>query len=801
MKTYTYNEALKASTDYFDGDDLAGKVWVDKYARTDKDGNLLEKTPEDMFDRLAGELARIDKLKFADNITKDEFKEHLNGFKRIVLQGSPMYGIGNTDKYVSIGNCFVISNPLDSYLGIMHTDTEITQISCRRGGVGWDISNLRPKDLAVQNAAKTTTGAISFLKRFSNTIREVAQNGRRAASLQSISCYHPDVEEFIDVKRDLTQVTGSNISVQFDDAFMAALEKDEEINLRWPVSGRAKIKKPVRAKDIWDKFIESAHAMAEPGCAFISNVHKMSPGVPYGHVETSSNPCGEQYLPPYASCRLLLLNLMGYVDNPYTGEAWFDVETFKKDVALLVRIGDHLVDLEIESVDRIIDKIKQDPEPDYIKQPGLDLWENVKRVAEEDRRMGCGFTALGDMLAALGLKYDSDEAIEFIEELQKTYALSAYRASVDLAKALGPFPLFDPELDKTSGFVKLLKKTDPKLYEDMQQYGRRNMVLMTIAPTGSVSCLTQTTSGLEPVFQLSYFRRKKGNPGDKGFRTDFVDQNGDSWMNFEVKHRGQLRWEEANPDYDPEESPYYGCTAGELDWVKRVDIQAALQKWTDNSISVTINLPEDVSIDTVDMIYREAYKKGCKGVTIYRDNCRSGVLVTNTDKEEDSSYVKRPQDLPCDVHHLTVKGDPYFVLVGLLDEKPYELWAGRNGFLDQALKIGVVHKMKRPKCYRAEFEDGSVIQPITVACNENEEALTRLISMSLRHGTEIQDVVDQLQKTQGPMTSLAKAMARALKKYVVDGSKSSQKCPECGSKLTFQEGCLKCDSCGHSKCG
>lgn len=798
---YSYEEVLNASTEYFGGDDLAAKVLVDKYCLRNEKDEFLEKTPDDMFLRIAKELHRIDKTKFSQSISVKEFLADLDGFKRIVLQGGPMFGIGNQHQYVSLGNCFTLPPPEDSYSGITYTDAQITQISCRRGGVGWDISNLRPSGMAVKNAAKSTTGAISFAKRFSNTIREIAQNGRRAASLQSISCYHPEVLDFIHAKRDLNQLTGSNISIQFKDSFMRAVTDDAEVELRWPINGKAKTKTVVRARSIWDEFVSAAHHMAEPGCQFIDTVHKMSTGVPYGHVETTSNPCGEQYLPPYASCRLLLLNLTGYVQNAYTDTAIFDFELFKKDVARLVRIGDNLVDLEIECIDRILSKIESDPEQQCIKQIALDLWAHVKRVAIEDRRMGCGFNALGDALASLGIKYDSDEAVEFAERMQRTFALEAYRASVDLAKQLGSFPLFEQELDKRSGFVKLIKKEDPELFAEMQKYGRRNMVLMTVAPSGSVSCLTRTTSGLEPVFKIKYTRRKKGNPGDKEFRVDFVDQNGDSWMHFEVEHPGFKRWKEVNPDKRDEESPYHGQTANDIHWQRRIDVQAALQKWTDNSLSITINLPEDTTTEVVSNIYLEAWKRGCKGVTIYRENCRTGVLVDSKKPGIcHTKAIKRPDDLPCDVHHISVKGQSYFVMVGLLNSEPYEIFAGKNGYIAPSVSKGVLHKVKRPKCYKAVLEDDTVIQPVTMSCSDQEEAVTRLVSTSLRHGANIQYIVEQLQKTQGDMNSFSRALARALKKYVPDGTATKEKCAACGGSLAYQEGCLSCRDCQYSKC-
>lgn len=1303
-KIYSEEEVYQASLEYFGGDELAAKVFVDKYALRDSDLNLVEKTPEDMHRRIAKEFARIEKNKFKNPYSEEEIFNFLDRFKRGVMQGSPMYGIGNPYQYVSIGNCFVLPSPLDSYLSILHTDTQITQISCRRGGVGWDVSMLRPNGMKVRNAARTTSGTIEFMKRFSNTIREVGQHGRRGASLQSISCYHPEIMNFIKVKQDLKEVTGSNISVQFTDEFMDAVINDKSINLRFPCTpehaeklGRKypEYEEKANAKEIWKEFIHSAWLMAEPGCMFIDNVHKDSPGVPYGHKEVSSNPCltgetlvyvadgrgsvsigqlaeegvdvdvfcldenenisirkmrnprktgervpvfkitldsgdviratenhkfklkdgnykevkdlqkgdslnlitkfessiqkfitnkdrsqdyfwinngkfsnnkaehriiaeyhlgrklkkgevvhhkdfnsknntplnlevlpkeehdaihresmignknpmckakiewneekwnaykknmslavsgenngrfsgisnkeiqehaikltkklnkrfsaidwanyakenniiqqfssyrtknlgtirelalwaakecnlygydldqrimktykkaiaqdyvtyiennevlvektcenckekfkvsyfnreisfcghicslqkiaiknkendykgiknfysnkakitkekqakvfsdlkfnlgrqptlkewemacikegipfrlntkngfknlselqeasmvynhkvvsveidgyedvyngtvdefhnffvggwesktadgkvkinyinnlncGEQYLPPYASCRLILLNLYGYVKNKFTPEAYFDFDSFKNDVKMLQRLGDDLVDIEIECVDKIINKIKSDPEPEEIKRVGIELWENVKKTALLDRRTGCGITGLGDVVAALGMRYASEESIDFIEELQKTYALEAYRSSVEMAKELGAFPQFDPKLDKQSGFVQKIAEADPELFKEMQKYGRRNMVLLTIAPAGSVSCLTQTSSGLEPVFNLSYMRRKKGNPGDKGFRVDFTDENGDHWMHFDIYHKGFKDWMEVSGKTSVEESPYYKSTANDIDWINRVKLQSKLQKWIDNSISSTINLPKDTTEEMVSEIYLAAYKYGCKGVTIYREGCRDGVLV-NTEPvspevvESKSNAIvktkapKRHKIMKADVYHPTAKGIRYYVAVGLMSDEPYEVFVGLNHnnegdpIIPKSVSGGEIVKHARGK-YDLIVEEETY--PLTNGHSDpNADALTRMISTALRHGASIEFVVAQLEKTKGgDLQSFSRILARTLKKYIKDGSAvTGATCSECHQEtMIYSDGCHLCQSCGASKC-
>jgi len=1206
---YKYNEVYEESLKYFNGNDLASKVFVDKYALRDNNDNFHELTPDDMHRRLAKEFARIEKNKFLEPMSEDDIYELFKDFKYLVPQGSPMFGIGNQYSIVSLGNCFVLPNPTDSYLGIMNTDTQIVSISSKRGGVGWDISNLRPAGLSVNNAAKSTTGAVSFMHRFSNSIREACQciasgervliktglskiedvniedqiwthkgwksvinkfengqktvykiltkrgfsircsedhefynedlelipvkdfecgqnivtltgstttkrliklntdvkyekkssnkssrlntnikypeylnkdlayllgfsygdgfynidkfsekyglglscgndypeiktkliniiksqfnfnatikngdgnlevisiysklickflevnnltkekslnikfpqkifesqsevqlafisgyldadgctsntiksginfnsinkkfledcqfilmsnginstlrdntcqsrpnhwnniyrlsinggyaqrlslellkdsikiskieqisgkdftktpytaknlnikrgnlsypgdnfiscnvlellkndniidknlqplvldeiisiendgieytydltvedthmfwcegfytknSGRRGASLQSISVHHPEILEFIKVKQDLTKITGSNISVQFTDEFMNALVNEQTYEQRWPIdSNNPKIQEYVNSKNIWKEFIHSAWLMAEPGCMFIDKVHKESTGVPYGYRESSSNPCGEQYLPPFASCRLLVINLYSYIKNKFTDNSEFDWGLFDKHVQILQRLGDNLVDLEIEAIDRIIYKMESDPESEEIKKPGLDLWKNVRKTALEDRRTGCGFTGLADCLAALNIQYGSQESIHFCEKMQQQFKWSAYESSVDMAKELGPFPLYDKNLDIKSEFIQRIQKDNSELYKKMIKYGRRNMVLLTVAPTGSVSCLTRTSSGLEPVFMTHYMRRKKGNPGDKDFRSDFVDNNGDHWMHFDVYHQGVLDWMDCTGEKDIAASPYFMATANEINWINRVKMQAALQRHIDNSISSTVNLPSDTTEEKVGEIYLTAWKEGLKGITVYRDGCRTGVLINKTEEKQPES---RPDILECDVHKIPSKDGIYFVLVGLLNGKPYEIFGGKGVDLDSSVHKGKIIKVKRPKGYKAILEDETELSPLSAFCSTEEEALMRMASIAIRSCTPIENIVDQLTKAKGDMYTFARAVAKALKKYIKDGTKSTQKCT-CGANLVYSEGCVSCLSCGASKCG
>ncbi len=829
---YSYEEAYAASLIYFDGDDLATKVWLDKYALRNNEGEILEDTPDKMHWRLAKEFARIEKGKFKKPLTEEEIFNHLDHFKTICLQGSPMSAIGNPYQIISAGNCFVVSSPEDSYLGILRTDTEITQISSRRGGIGFDISTLRPINTVVKNAAKTTTGAVSFMHRFSSTIREVCQSGRRGAGLMSMSVHHPEILDFIKVKRDLTKVTGFNISVRFTNEFFDALEKNEEYELRWPVdSSTPKIRSQISAKVIWDEFITGARDYAEPGAQFVNTVWEESTSYPYrqyGFAEVASNPCGEQNLPKDTSCRLLLENLLGFVRNKYSSNAHFDYLRFYESVKILQRLGDDLVDLEVELITKIIEKIKTDPESESIKRPGLELWEKIRDKSLQDRRTGCGFTALGDTLAALGLKYDSDKAIQVTEKIQKTFKMAAFQSSVDMAKELGPFPLYNYELDKTSKFIERIKDESlwlgedgvfeqmqlytmeklsifgKDLYEEMKKYGRRNMTLLTIAPTGSVSCLTQTTSGLEPLFMLQYTRRKKGNPGDDNFRTDFVDKNGDHWMHFDVLHRGLDEWQKKNVGYTIEESPYWGATANDIDWKKRVEIQAILQKHIDNSISTTINLPEDVTKETVSDIYLYSYKKKCKGCTVYREKCRNGVLISNEEKKDKltkTEATKRPKDLPCDIYNIKSNKQEYFVVVGLFDEDPYEIFLGKGKLDTSKTDKGKLRKIARGH-YQLHIDKEIICDNIGDKAAHDEEIIARLLSTNLRHGGSVSFLVNQLEKTSGDLQCLYKIISRVLKRYIKDGTQvTGSQCPSCGnSELKYAEGCQSCE-CGWSKCG
>lgn len=1155
---FNYKEVFDATLEYFNGDDLATKVWIDKYALRDNQDNLLEKTPDDMHRRLAKEFARIEAKKFKNPLTEEEIYELFRKFKRIVPQGGPMFGIGNIYQYVSLGNCFVLPSPYDSYLGITYTDAQITQISSRRGGVGWDISKLRPKNLSVKNAAKSTTGAVSFMHRYSNTINEVCQAGRRGASLQSISIHHPDVLDFIQVKRNLTNVTGSNVSIQFTDEFMNAVLKDVEYEQRWPVCKEHAeemnlpfpvISKKVKARDIWKEFIIGARDYAEPGAAFIDQVHRESTGFYHGQKEVTSNPCvtkgtlvntpdgfrkvedikigdyistvlgsepvkeieinencevfrikfsdggeqtvtenhiyyitpknsnskivtktkvkdikigdyirvhpskfkdmnfdtieyqnglkagillgdgcytekslskniikiassideqnynsnlislfgemyyknndiskrskainlifdskcvnlqelglkseycetksidlnrvnnysfaiglldgllatdgninlssnhpqlrwvtsssilsqqirqillyiechgfidinfskggiingreilrkhpkhtitisgesfknytehskiidlhpskgkklidaiinfrltgnswmasilsieklqekyttydlfceksdtwitsgyvqqgcGEQYLPPYASCRLIAINTTSYVTNPFL-DSKFDFDKFYNDCYLMQRLADDMVDLEIEHLDRIIAKIESDPEPQEIKQIGISLWKNIKDTAIKDRRTGCGFTGLGDTIAMLNMKYGSEDSIQFAEKMQKQFKYASYQCSIDLAKELGSFPNYSFEQDIKSEFIKRLQEECPALVKEMMRYGRRNMVLLTVAPTGSLSCLTQTTSGIEPTIFLQYTRRKKGNPGDSNFRSDFIDQNGCHWQEFNVMHHGVKLWQIITNKTDINESPYYGCTANDIDWIAKSKLQGILQKHIDNGISVTTNLPNNISYDDVDKIYIEAWKNGCKGCTVYREGSRSGVLVDKSQKHD-----KRPKEVKCDVHHITVKGKHYLVLVGILNDHPYEVFSAKNGFLDRNIKHGTIIKNKR--AYKVVFEDESELSPIMATASDEEEAITRLVSCLLRKNVELTEIVKQLEKVSGDMTIFAKSISRTLKKYIASGTNTGEQCPDCGSSLIYQEGCKSCSAkCGYSKC-
>lgn len=808
-----YQDAYAATLNYFNGDELATSVFLDKYALKDNNQNLLESTPKDMHLRIAKELARVEKSKFKQPLSEEEIFSYLDGFKRIVPQGSPMYGIGNPYQYVTLSNCYVLESPLDSYGSIHRTDEQLSQISKRRGGCGIDISNLRPAGTPTKNAARTSTGIVSFMERYSNSIREVGQAGRRGALMLTISVHHPQILDFVKAKKDLKKVTGANISIRYSNEFLSAVEKDKEYELRFPVDSiTPEISIKISAKSVWVEIVKTAWESAEPGSLFWQTILDNSPADCYsnfGFTTISTNPCSELPLSVLDSCRIFLQNLFSYVKNAWKSNAYFDFEEFSKDAVIMQRLMDDVIDLELECIERIIDKIKKDPEPEKVKNVELDLWKQIKYSCYNGRRTGSGITALGDTLAALGIKYGSEKSIKVTGEIYKTLKLSCYRSSVDMAKELGPFPVWKYALEKDNLFLNRIKEEDEKLYNDMKKYGRRNIALLTTAPAGSVSILTQTTSGIEPLFMTSYKRRKKINPNDSNAKVDFVDQSGDSWQEFTIYHSKLEGWKKVIGKNDEKESPYYGCCAEDLDWKQRVKLQAEATKHIDHAISSTINLPEDVTTEKVAEIYETAWKLGCKGITIYRKNCRSGVLIEDKDtkthtegKIKKNQAPKRPSTLPCGVHTVKVKNREYFVLVGLLENDPYEIFAGENTLeITKNTTKGELTKLKRGM-YKLTLEDGYVHSSINKNCPDEEEAITRLVSTSLRHGADISFIVHQLEKIQGDMFGFSKAIARVLKKYVPDGTKiSGETCQSCNqTSLVRQEGCVTCLSCGWTKC-
>ncbi len=840
-QTYTQDEAFEASVEYFKGDDLAARVWVNKYALKDSEGNIYEKTPNDMHRRIAKEIARIEQ-RYANPMTEEEVFEAIKDFKYIVPQGSPMAGIGNPYQIASLSNCFVIGNngDSDSYGGIMKIDQEQVQLMKRRGGVGHDLSHIRPKGSPVKNSALTSTGIVPFMERYSNSTREVAQDGRRGALMLSVSINHPDSEDFIDAKMEQGKVTGANVSVRMDDAFMQAVKDGKNYTQKYPIfSENPKNTKEIEAGKLWKKIVHNAWKSAEPGILFWDTIIKESVPDCYadlGYKTVSTNPCGEIPLCPYDSCRLLAINLFSYVDEPFTKNASFNFELFKKHIGIAQRIMDDIIDLELEKVDAIIAKIDADPQSDEVKAVERNLWKNIQTKAEEGRRTGIGITAEGDMLAALGIKYGSKEGIDFSVEIHKTVALEAYRASVYTAKERGAFKIFDSEREKNNPFILRLKDADEKLYYDMLEYGRRNIALLTIAPTGTTSLMTQTTSGIEPVFLPVYKRRRKVNPNDKNVRVDFVDEVGDSWEEYVVFHHRFKQWMEANgiatdKNYSQEElnkivkkSPYYKATSNDVDWMSKVRMQGAVQKWVDHSISVTINLPNDATEELVGKLYLEAWKAGCKGVTVYRDGSRSGVLISNEEKKEEDNETltafptKRPEILEADVVRFQNSKDKWIAFIGLIDGKPYEIF---TGFADDEDGILIPRWVNEGVIIKNRNEDGTsrydfqyknkrgyktTIEGLSHKFNPEFWNYAKLISSTLRHGMPIEKVVDLINSLQLDSESIntwKNGVARALKRYVADGTEAKkQKCENCNStSLIYQEGCLTCKDCGSSKCG
>lgn len=842
-KTYSYDEAYRESLRYFQGDELAARVWVNKYAVKDSFGNIYEKSPEDMHWRIANEVARIE-AKYPNPLSSEELFSLLERFKYIVPQGSPMTGIGNNYQIASLSNCFVIGvdGEADSYGAIFKIDEEQVQLMKRRGGVGHDLSHIRPKGSPVKNSALTSTGLVPFMERYSNSTREVAQDGRRGALMLSVSIKHPDSEAFIDAKMTEGKVTGANVSVKLTDDFMQAAIDSKPFVQQYPIDSSNPIfKKKVDASTLWKKIVHNAWKSAEPGVLFWDTILKESVPDCYadlGYRTVSTNPCGEIPLCPYDSCRLLAINLYSYVVNPFKPDAYFDFDLFKKHVMLAQRIMDDIIDLELEKIERIMDKIDNDPEGDDVKQTERTLWQKIYKKSGQGRRTGVGITAEGDMLAALGLRYGTEEATEFSEKVHKTVALNAYRSSVEMAKERGAFEIYDTEREKNNPFINRLREADPEMYEEMKKYGRRNIACLTIAPTGTTSLMTQTTSGIEPVFLPVYKRRRKVNPNDTNVRIDFIDETGDAFEEYIVFHPKFVTWMEAR-GYNPtkrytqeeidalvEESPYYKATSNDVDWLMKVKMQGRIQKWVDHSISVTINLPNDVDEELVNRLYVEAWRSGCKGCTVYRDGSRSGVLIsTKNDKQAELNPCKpptvvetRPRILDADVVRFQNNKEKWVAFVGLLDNHPYEIF---TGVLDDdegiMLPKNVVsgHILKNidengNKRYDFQFENKCgykvTIEGLSEKFNKEYWNYAKLISGVLRYRMPIEQViklVGSLQLDSENINTWKNGVERALKKYIQDGTEAKgKKCPNCGNEtLVYQEGCLICKTCGASRCG
>lgn len=847
--TYSYDEAFKASLEYFNGDELAARVWVNKYAMKDSFGNIYELSPRDMHHRIAREIARIEN-KYANPVSEEDVFGLLDHFHYLVPAGSPMTGIGNTHQIASLSNCFVIGidGDSDSYGAILKLDEEQVQLMKRRGGVGHDLSGIRPKGSPVKNSALTSTGIVPFMERYSNSTREVAQDGRRGALMLSISVKHPEAEEFIDAKMTEGKITGANVSVKLDDEFMRCATEGRMYHQQFPIEGNnPMMQKDTDAAALWQKIVHNAWKSAEPGVLFWDTILRESIPDCYadlGFRTVSTNPCGEIPLCPYDSCRLLAVNLYAYVENPFIPQATFNFDLFAKHVALAQRFMDDIIDLEQEKIDGIIAKIKSDPQSEEVKYTELRLWEKIKYKTAQGRRTGVGITAEGDMLAALGFRYGTEEATEMAVKVQRTLALSAYASSVQMAKERGAFPVFDAEREKNNPFILRIKENNPELYADMVQYGRRNIACLTIAPTGTTSLMTQTTSGIEPVFMPVYKRRRKVNPNDTNVHVDFVDEMGDSFEEYIVYHPKFITWMRTQ-GYDTEKrytqdeidelvakSPYYKATANDVDWLMKVRMQGAIQKWVDHSISVTVNLPNSVDENLVNRLYVEAWRCGCKGCTIYRDGSRSGVLVSTqkTDKKskeaaEEMASLKipavterRPDVLECDVVRFQNNKEKWVAFVGLLDGQPYEIFTGLQDdeegiVLPKTVTKGSIIKTLLPdgtKRYDFQFQNKRgykmTVEGLSEKFNKEYWNYAKLISGVLRYRMPIENViklVNSLQLESENINTWKVGVSRALKKYVVDGTEAKgQKCPNCGHEsLVYQEGCLICKHCGASRCG
>ena len=854
-KTYNYQQAYEASLKYFDGDELAARVWATKYALKDSYGNLYELTPDDMHRRIAREIARIEN-KYPNPLSEDRLFELMSHFRYIVPQGSPMAGIGNNFQVGSLSNCFVVGldGEPDSYGGILKIDEEQVQLMKRRGGVGHDLSHIRPKGSPVKNSALTSTGLVPFMVRYSNSTREVAQDGRRGALMLTVSIKHPDAESFIDAKMIEGKVTGANVSVRIDDAFMQAAVEDKPYHQQYPIdSDKPVYEQDIDAAALWAKIVHNAWKSAEPGILFWDTITRESVPDCYadlGFKTISTNPCGEIPLCPYDSCRLIAVNLYSYVVNPFTPEAYFDYDVFAEHVACAQRMMDDIIDLEMEKIEKILDKIKSDPETSEVKTTEMNLWNKIRTKTLKGRRTGVGTTGEGDMIAAMGLRYGTPEATEFSVSVHKALALAAYGSSVQMAKERGAFEIYDAKREENNPYINRIREAKPELYEEMVKYGRRNIACLTIAPTGTTSLLTQTTSGIEPVFMPVYKRRRKVNPSDKDVHVDLVDENGDSFEEFIVYHHKLVTWMNINNipvrrDYTQEElnaiverSPYYKATANDVDWVNKVRMQGEVQKWVDHSISVTINLPNDISEEMVGRLYVEAWRSGCKGCTVYRDGSRTGVLVALSEndkkKEEEkekaameegpSRYIaeeehilKRPVELEADVVRFQNKKEKWIAFIGLIDDRPYEIF---TGIADDEEGIFCPKSVTKGKIIKAVGEDGvkrydfqfinkrgfkTTIEGLSEKFNPEFWNYAKLISGVLRYGMPIPQViklVSSLELDSQSINTWKMGVERALKRYIRNGEESAERCPNCGQNtLVYQEGCLICTNCGTSRCG
>ena len=840
LKTVKYEDAVAASKEYFAGDELAAQVWVSKYALKDSFGNIYETTPRDMHNRIASELARIES-NYPNPLSKEQIFDLLDHFRYVIPQGGPMTGIGNNLQVASLSNCFVIGhkNPADSYGGIFRMDEEQVQLMKRRGGVGHDLSHIRPTGSPVLNSALTSTGIVPFMERYSNSTREVAQDGRRGALMLSLLIKHPDAERFIDAKVDTGKVTGANVSIKVDDGFMRAALAGESYRQQFPINSDSPIyTKDIDAKKLWAKIIHNAWKSAEPGVLFWDTIIRESVPDCYadeGFRTVSTNPCGEIPLCPYDSCRLLALNLLSYVDAPFTKEAKFNFEKFKEHVAMAMHLMDDIIDLELEKVELIINKIASDPEDEDVRRVELELWKKIKDMALKGRRTGLGITAEGDMLAALGLRYGSDEAIDFTVNVHKTLAVEAYRASTMMAKDRGAFGVYNFEKEQGNPMVERICEAAPELRELMKQYGRRNIAMLTIAPTGTTSLMSQTTSGIEPVFRPVYKRRRKINPSDKDQVASFVDETGEKFVEYFVFHHQFVKWLEIN-GYDTTKlqtikeeelnewlkaSPYYKATANDIDWVAKVKMQGAIQKWVDHSISVTVNLPNEVTEELVADVYRTAWECGCKGITVYRDGCRDGVLLDVNSKDKSkkncssANSLRRPESIPADIVRFKNGKEDWIAFVGKQDDRPYEIFTGKIEedamYIPKTITHGNILKVTEAdgtKRYDFQYQDRygyiNTIGGISRLFDEEFWNYAKLISGVLRYGMPIDKVVqlvDGLHLDSETINTWKNGVERALKQYIKDGTRGKGRCPQCGQEnMAYQNGCLTCMACGYSKC-